>query len=127
MESSYSDALAASIGVGAYVTYIVICLAMAVLVVIGYWKIFVKAGKPGWACIVPFYNLYCLYDIAWGNGWMFLLTFVPCVNFVISIILCIKLAKAYGKGAGFAIGLILLPGIFYLILGFGDSKYIGPQ
>lgn len=102
-------------------------LVITILILVGMWKLFVKAGKPGWGAIVPFYNLYCLFDIAWGKGWLFLLTIIPCVNVVMTIIVYVKLAKAFGKGVGFGIGLIILPCIFVPILGFGDAEYIGPQ
>ncbi|MDE7331133.1 MAG: hypothetical protein K2O16_02680 [Lachnospiraceae bacterium] len=109
------------------ITYSVICIVIAVLTLVAMWKIYVKAGRPGWACLIPFYSQYCLFDIAWGSGWLFLLTFVPCVNFVVMIMLYIKLAKAFGKGTGFGIGLIFLNTIFVLILGLSDAEYIGPQ
>ena len=121
------DAAVATMGLGAYAVSMVISLAIGVLLIIAMWKIFVKAGKPGWAYLIPFYNTYCLYDIAWGNGWLFLLGFVPCVNFVVMIMVYIKLAKAFGKGTGFGIGLLFLAPIFISILGFGDAEYIGPQ
>lgn len=111
---------------GILVVYYLIMLAVAVLILVGYWKVFVKAGKPGWAAIVPFYNMYCLYEISFGNGWLFLLTFVPCVNIVMGIILDVKLAQAFGKSGGFAVGLIFLPFIFVPMLGFGDAQYVGP-
>ena len=100
-------------------------LAFTVVILVGMWKVYVKAGKPGWACIVPFYNSYCLFDMTFGNGWLFLLTFVPCVNFVMMILVYVKLAKAFGKGGGFAVGLIFLPFIFIPMLGFGDAQYLG--
>lgn len=126
MENSY-EVLAASVGIGTMVVSYVISLIILILTLVGYWKMFVKAGKPGWASIIPFYNMYCMYDIAWGSGWMFLLTFVPCVNFVITIMMCFKLAKAYGQGTGFGFGLLFFPTIFALILGFGKAEYVGPQ
>ena len=113
------------IGTGFFLVTMLISLVIFVLTLVAMWKIFVKAGKPGWACIVPFYSQYCLFDIAWGNGWLFLLCFIPCVNFVVMIMLYLKLARAFGKGTGF--GLILLNTIFILILGLGDARYIGPQ
>lgn len=100
-------------------------LAFTVVILVGMWKVYVKAGKPGWACIVPFYNSYCLFDMTFGNGWLFLLTFVPCVNFVMMILVYVKLAKAFGKGGGYAVGLIFLPVIFIPMLGFGDAQYLG--
>ncbi len=125
--SANYDAVFASLGVGFFVVYFLFMLAIMVLILAGFWKLFTKAGKPGWAAIVPFYNSYCLFDIAWGSGWLFLLTFVPCVNFVVMIILYFKIAKAYGQGTGFGFGLLLLPYVFFPILGFGKSEYVGPQ
>lgn len=107
--------------------YYILMIAVYVVTVIGMWKMFTKAGKPGWGAIIPLYNTYCLFDIAWGNGWLFLLTCIPCVGFIFQIILCFKLAPAFGKGVGFAFGLLFLSPIFYMILGFGDADYIGPQ
>lgn len=102
-------------------------LAISVFMIAAMWKLFIKAGKPGWACIVPFYNNYCLFDMAFGNGWLFLLCFVPCVNFIFLIMLYFKLAKAFGQGVGFGFGLLFLSPIFVAILGFGKAEYIGPQ
>ena len=91
------------------------------------WKIFTKAGKPGWAAIVPFYNIYTEFEIAGMNGWMFLLLLIPFVNFIVMIMLYLKLAKAFGKGTGFGIGLIFLNFIFTLILAFGSAEYVGEE
>ncbi|MBQ2936366.1 MAG: hypothetical protein IJ029_06045 [Lachnospiraceae bacterium] len=109
------------------IVYMLFVLAISVFMVVAMWKMFTKAGKPGWGCLVPFYNNYCLFEIAFGNGWLFLLTFVPCVNFVFLIMLYFKLAKAFGQGVGFGFGLLFLNPIFVAILGFGNAEYIGPQ
>ncbi len=122
-----ADLFLTMVGTGVFTVSMIVSLVICVLTIVAMWKIFTKAGKPGWASIVPFYSQYCLFDIAWGNGWLFLLCFVPCVNLVVMIILYIKLANAFGKGTGFGIGLILLNTIFVLILGLGDAEYIGPQ
>ena len=111
---------------GVLIVYYLIIIAVAVLVLVSWWKIFVKAGKPGWAAIVPFYNMYCMYSISFGNGWLFLLGFVPCVNIVVQIIMYVKLSQAFGKSGGYAVGLIFLPVIFLPMLGFGDADYVGP-
>lgn len=121
------DPAAAGAMAGAMMIYYIILLAVSILSIIGMWKMFAKAGKPGWAAIVPFYNMYCLFEIGWGNGWMFLLMFVPCVGIVFQIILFFKLASAFGRGVGFGFGLLFLSPIFYMILGFGEADYIGPQ
>jgi hypothetical protein len=89
------------------------------------WKIFSKAGHPGWAAIIPIVNTYFLCKVAGRPGWWVILMFIPFVNFIIWIILCIDVAKNFGKGTGFGIGLLLLPIIFFPILGFGNAQYLG--
>lgn len=102
-----------------------------VLLIIAMWKIFTKAGKPGWASIIPIYNIVVMFQIIGLNPWLLLLYLIPVVNFVVAIVFSImqasRLSKAFGKGTGFAFGLFFLNAIFLLILGFGDSKYIGIQ
>ncbi|MBP6507419.1 MAG: hypothetical protein KA257_07620 [Opitutaceae bacterium] len=100
-------------------------LAIIVLVIAGVWKTFVKAGQPGWAAIIPIYNAYILLKIAGRPGWWLILLLIPLVNIVIAIIAAIDVAKAFGKGTGFGLGLALLGFIFYPILGFGDATYHG--
>jgi hypothetical protein len=104
-----------------------ITLAIIVFFVAVGWKIFAKAGKPGWASIVPIYNYIVLLEIVGRPIWWIVLMFVPIVNFVILFILCIDLAKSFGKGTGFGVGLIFLGFIFAPILAFGDATYRGPQ
>ena len=103
-----------------------IWLAVVIVIIAGLWKVFVKAGKPGWACIVPIYNLIVLLEIAGRPIWWFVLMFIPIANLVVAIIVSIDVAKAFGKGTGFGIGLAFLGFIFYPILGFGDATYKGP-
>src|SRR5260370_40200302 len=106
---------------------LVVCLAIAVVFIIGFWKTFVKAGQPGWACIVPIYNIYILIKIAGKPGWWTVLWFIPFVNIVIGIIVCISIAKAFGLSAAFGvIMLFFLGSICYLILGFGSDRHRGP-
>ena len=121
------DAAYAAAASGVSAVYAILSLAISVLTLVAMWKLFVKAGRAGWKCLIPFYNTYCLYDIAWGNGWLFLLMFVPCVNVVVGIMMLFKLAKAFGQGTGFGFGLLFLTTIFILILGFGSAEYVGPQ
>ncbi len=104
-----------------------VSLVVVVAGVVALWKLFEKAGIPGWHSIIPFLNFYDEYKMTWGNGWFFLLMLIPYVNFVIEIITMLKLAKSFGKSTGFAIGLIFIPTVFWLILGFDSSKYIGPN
>jgi Family of unknown function (DUF5684) len=101
-------------------------LAFMILMIAACWKIFSKAGQPGWASIIPIYNWYILCKIVGRPGWWVILLLIPFVNFIIGIILCIDLAKSFGKGVGFGIGLILLGLIFFPILGFGSAQYQGP-
>jgi len=105
---------------------VIFALVFTVLMVVSWWKIFTKAGEPGWASIVPIYNIFVWLRIAGKPGWWILLLFIPLVNIVISIFVAAGLAKAFGKGVGFVVGLILLPFIFYLILAFGSDEYRNP-
>ena len=82
-----------------------------------------KAGRPGWGAIIPFYNIYLICTIAGRPGWWVLLFFIPIVNFFVWLVLCIDVAKAFGKSSGFAVGLWLLDFIFMPILGFGSAQY----
>lgn len=110
---------AAGIGLGIVIVY----LAVLVFMLVTMWKIFTKAGQPGWAILVPFYNIIVMLKIAGKPGWWLLLFLVPVVNLVISIIVTVATAKNFGKDVGFAIGMILLPIIFYPILAFGSAQY----
>lgn len=98
---------------------------ISLLFLAGKWKTFKKAGKPGWAALVPFYRDYCYMDMCFGTGWLFLLNFVPCIGAIIHIIACFKLSRAFRQGIGFGFGLLLLNPIFLLILGFGNFHYYG--
>ena len=104
----------------------IVGLLIALLVIVAMWKVFTKAGQPGWASIIPIYNLYIWCKIVGRPWWWILLMLIPLVNFIILIILCIDMAKSFGKGAGFGIGLALLGIIFWPILGFGSAQYQGP-
>lgn len=104
--------------------YFIFVLALVIFMVICMWKIYSKAGKPGWAALVPIYNYVVMLEIIKKPVWWIILMLIPIVNFVIIIIIMVELAKAYGKDGGFAAGLILLPIVFFPILAFGDSKYV---
>jgi len=101
----------------------IVYLAVIVLIVAAMWKIFVKAGKPGWAAIIPIYNLIVLLEIAGRPLWWFLLMLIPLVNLVMFIIVAVDVARKFGKGIGFAIGMLILPFIFYPMLAWGDAQY----
>jgi hypothetical protein len=109
-------------------TMMMVFLAILAVVIIGMWKVFTKAGQPGWAALIPLYNLYILLKIAGRPGWWLILYFVPLANIVVAAIVSMDVAKAFGQSAVFGIVLLfLLSGIGYLILGFGSARYIGPQ
>lgn len=102
---------------------VVIYLAVVVFEIAALWKVFVKAGQPGWAAIIPIYNLYILTKIARRPGWWVLLFFIPLVNLVMAFIVWIDVAKAFGRNALFGVGLTILGIIFVPILGFGSDQY----
>lgn len=124
-QQSADDAAAAGLlgGVGGFIG-----LVFAVLIIVGVWKVFTKAGKPGWASIIPLYNIYVLLEIVGRPGWWLLLFFIPFVNIVIAIIVNIDLAKSFGKSV-LVWGVLLLTifsAIDYILLGFDSSRYQGP-
>ena len=98
-------------------------LILMALIVVGLWKLFVKAGQPGWAAIIPLYNTIVMIQIAGKPIWWIILLFIPIVSLVISVLIAIGLAKNFGRGAGTAVGLVFLPFIFMLILAFGSAEY----
>jgi uncharacterized membrane protein YhaH (DUF805 family) len=106
---------------------LIIYIGIIVGVIAGMWKAFVKAGQPGWAVLVPIYNIYVMTQIAKKPGWWVLLMLIPIVSIVIMFILMIEIAKNFGKDTGFGIGLALLGFVFWPILGFGDAQYIGAE
>lgn len=154
----YAAASATAALSGIWLISYIIGLALSVLLIVGLWKVYKKAGEHGWACLVPFYNSFCFFRIAWGNGWMFLaplgatlISAIACVcmvlgiimgnpavafgmflvlaaalitDIVINIMATHKLSKAFGYSVGFTLGLLFLPHIFYMILGFGSAEYM---
>mgnify|MGYP001368150802 FL=1 len=105
---------------------ILIYIGILVLLIISQWKIFTKANKPGWACLIPIYNSLVLLQIIGKPWWWLLLFLIPFVNLIFAIWVTNLLSKSFGKDEGFTIGLILLPIIFLPILGLGSAKYAGP-
>ncbi|MBN1766709.1 MAG: hypothetical protein JW860_15750 [Sedimentisphaerales bacterium] len=102
-----------------------IYLILVVLILAAWWQVFAKAGVPGWAALIPIYNMYILLTIIGRPAWWLLLLFIPLVGFVICVVIYIDLAKKFDKGTGFAIGLLFLPFIFLPILAFSDAQYTG--
>lgn len=103
---------------------LLVYLAFIVFLIAAQWKIFEKAGKPGWACIIPIYNIIVTLEIVKKPTWWILMFLVPIANIVFAIMIANALSKAFGKDTGFTVGLIFLPFVFYPILGFGDAKYV---
>ena len=106
--------------------YLFVMIGVAIFAIACYWKVFTKAGKPGWAAIVPIYNIIVFLEIIGRPVWWIVLMCIPLVNVVIAIIVVIDLAKSFGKGGGFAAGLILLTIVFLPMLAFGSAQYQGP-
>ncbi len=102
-------------------------LAVVVIMIVAMWKMFTKAGKPGWAAIVPIYNLVVLLQIAGKPMWWIILLIIPFVNFIILLLMNLGIAKNFGKSGAFGVGLFLLGPIFIPILAFGSAQYIGPR
>ncbi|MCP4172797.1 MAG: signal peptidase I [Fuerstiella sp.] len=107
------------------IVVLVVWLALVIVIIAGLWKTFDKAGEPGWACIIPFYNVVVLLRIAGKPLWWILLMLVPVANLFVTILMSIAVAENFGKSAGFGIGLAFLGPIFYPILGFGDARFQG--
>ncbi len=121
-----NDGAAAGTLVG---TLIVLIVELAIIAAFfaGLWKTFEKAGKPGWAAIIPIYNALVLLEIVGRPAWWLILLIIPCINIpIVWFILCLDLAKKFGQGVGFGVGLFFLAPIFLAILGFGDAQYQGP-
>ena len=106
---------------------LLVYLALIVALIAGVWRVFTKAGKPGWAAIVPIYNIIVLLQIAGKPLWWIILFLIPLVNFVVAILVGIAVAKKFGKGVGFGLGLTFFGFIFYPVLGFGDAQYRAEQ
>ena len=148
MTDAQSLAFAGGLIGGIFVTFGFFLLIFYVLLVIALWKIFTKAGEEGWKAIIPIYNTWVLCKIIGVNFWIWVIavpiiggivvgllgeksTFGTLINFAITLVIDIEisvnLAKSFGKSGSFAVGLILLPNIFQMILGFGSAEYIGPS
>ena len=151
-EQAFTGGTVLGMALGMAVTFGIIIF---ILQVIADWKIFTKAGRPGWKSIIPFLNYYEEYDLSWrGKGMLGIIFAVlelcasaidyytpdptPTWAYIVSLVIAVfalalsimqssRLSKAFGKGVGFTVGLVLLQPIFRLILGFGDAEYQGPQ
>lgn len=105
----------------------VVALVVWIAMIAGFWKVFVKAGRPGWDCLIPIYIVILLLGMAGKPLWWIVLGLIPLVNLIVAIMLSIEIAKNIGKGAAFGLGLAFLPMIFYPMLGFSDARWQGPS
>ncbi len=105
----------------------IIWCAVIVIEIAAMWKVFTKAGQPGWAAIIPIYNGIVILQIAGKPIWWILLYLIPIVNIIIAIIVLHSFARNFSKGVGFMLGLIFLGFIFFPILAWGDAEYLGPE
>jgi hypothetical protein len=104
---------------------VVFYLILTVLMVASYWKLFVKGGKPGWASIVPLYNVVVFLQMVNRPVWWIVLLFIPIVNLIVAIVLVNDLAASFGKGVGWTILLLFLGIVFVPVLAFGNDRYVG--
>lgn len=119
----YDNMYASEVSAGPGIVFWIFYFAFLIFMIIVMWKIFVKAGKPGWGCIIPIYNIILQLEIAGRPLWWVFLMFIPLVNTVVAIIILFDIAKAFGKGTGFGLGMLFLPFIFFPILAFDSSEY----
>lgn len=104
----------------------IVSLVVVVLLIAAYWRIFSKAGQPGWAAIIPIYSTFVLLRVVGRPWWWFIMLLIPVVNIIFIIILVNDLSKSFGHGIGYTLGLLFLSLIFIPVLGFGGSQYAGP-
>ena len=132
-EASAFTALGAVLG--AFLGVImVVGFVIAILQLAGMWKVFTKAGEKGWKCIIPIYNLVILFRISGLSPWIifgYLAGIIPFIGWIVCLGISIyhsnSLAKSFGKDVGYTVGLLFLPTIFYMILGFGKAEYVGKE
>jgi len=98
-------------------------LVLSIIALVGLWKMFTKAGKPGWAAIIPVYNVIVMIEMADRPLWWIILFFIPVANLVVSIVVMFDISRKFGRGIGTALGLVFLNFIFFPILGFGSAQY----
>jgi len=111
-------------GGGAGLAIFLVCwLGLSLLMLASTWVVLKKAGQPGWAVLVPIYNVYVMLKVAGKPAWWLLLMFVPIISFIVAVLIAVGIAKNFGKGIGFGLGLLFLPFIFYPVLAFGDAEY----
>lgn len=103
----------------------IVYLAIIAVSIAGMWKMFEKAGEPGWTALIPVYNTYVMIKVSKNPWWFLLLYFIPIIALYPAIKVPWDLAKVFGKGGGYGLGMIFLPFVFMPLLGFGDAEYQG--
>jgi hypothetical protein len=126
--NTYDSGSAAAMGplMAMIMSFFWVFTIIGLLITVCQWMIFSKAGKPGWAAIIPIYNFIVLLQVVGKPWWWLILMIIPFVNFIIIIIILNELSKSFGKGVGFTLGLLFLPIIFFPILAFGSAPYNPP-
>lgn len=119
-------AQSSSSGSGAELIFLLVYFVFIIVMIVGIWKMFSKAGHPGWLAIIPVVNLYIMCKIGGRPGWWLILFFLPIISLIFWIILSNDISKSFGRGIGTTLGLIFIPFVFYPILGFGSAQYQGP-
>jgi len=114
-------------GFGFGTTFWIVWCAVVVFEIAAFWKVFTKAGQPGWTSIIPIYNLVVLLQIAGKPIWWILLMLIPVVNIVVAVMVWHAVSTNFGKGVGFTLGLIFLGFIFIPVLAWSDAQYLGPS
>lgn len=127
MENYGSDAGFSAVIAALVLACLIPFLIVYVITVTGMWKTFEKAGKPGWAAIIPVYNYIVMLEIVGKPIWWIFLILFPCTSLIFGIWTLNLISKSFGQSEGFTIGLVLLPFIFYPVLGFGSYQYLGPS
>lgn len=128
-QAAFAAGLAAFFG-----AILLVSVVIGIVTLIGMWKAFDKVGQPGWAVLVPIYNIIVLLRVA-GLPWYWVfapfVVIIPILGWIAYIVWIVwvhhRISTRFGQGVGFTIGLTLLGPIFWLILGFGSSKYVGEQ
>ncbi|WP_183564470.1 DUF5684 domain-containing protein [Mucilaginibacter sp. SP1R1] len=127
--NNYDPSSAASAGVVLALlgAILIPALIVGLISLIGMWKVYTKAGKPGWAVIIPIYSTIVLLEIIGKPIWWIFLFLVPCVNIIFAMWAINLLSKSFGQSEGFTVGLLVLPFVFFPVLGFGNYTYLGPS
>jgi uncharacterized protein DUF5684 len=106
--------------------FFVLSVTFVIVAIAGMWRTFEKGGQAGWKSIIPIYNHIIMLELIGRPTWWIVLLFIPLVDFVIWLIMCLDIAKSYGRGTGTGLGLFFLTPFFFIMLGFGEAEYKGP-